>query len=187
MKNKLLWFIGLLCVMNMFFACGKPVSSTPGINDNPMVTPEKPGDGEQGGSTSEKPGDGEQGGNTPETPGDGEQGGSTPENPDVNVQQKQTITYVGINGQTGKIMEIPAELKKLGGNYPTEYVIGEITTIDAMQTQSVFVGSIEYVFKGYYTDESCNNVFENISEEETNLITIYVKIAVYRHTPIIER
>ena len=126
-------------------------------------------------------------GNTPETPDDGEQGGNTPETPDVNVQQKQTITYVGVNGQTGEIIEIPAELKKLGGSYPTEYVVGEITTVDAMQTESVFVGLIEYLFEGYYTDESCNNVFENISEEETNPITIYVKIAVYRHTPIIER
>ena len=169
---------------------GEQGGNTPEVPDDGEQggnTPEVPDDGEQGGNTPEVPDDGEQGGNTPEVPDDGEQGGNTPENPDVNVQQKQTITYVGVNGQTGEIIEIPAELKKLGGSYPTEYVVGEITTVDAMQTESVFVGLIEYLFEGYYTDESCNNVFENISEEETNPITIYVKIAVYRHTPIIER
>lgn len=99
----------------------------------------------------------------------------------------KTISYVGVNADTGAIISIPEELKATGGYYPTEYTVGEGAVIDEMQSVPVVLGEIEYVFVGYYLDAECTVSFEGIDVFTDTPVTVYVKIEVYRHTPIIER
>ncbi len=68
-------------------------------------------------------------------------------------------------------------LKKQNGEYPTAYVGGAITTVDALQ--SVPNGEAKrYGVSAWYTEEACTNEFAGITVETTGDISLYAKVMV---------
>ena len=92
--------------------------------------------------------------------------------------QERTISYQAVIG--GALNEIPEEMFKSNGKYPTKYIEGGVLTIDDLkeeyQSFNANGSGNEYHFLGWFVDQACTQAFTGITTETRGDIALYAKI-----------
>ena len=84
--------------------------------------------------------------------------------------------YAVVNGKT---QNVPTVCVKVGGQYPTEYVSGaKDVTIDDLCKIVCIDSNSDYMFTGWFLDESCTKAFDGVIEKNTTGdITLFARLS----------
>lgn len=102
-------------------------------------------------------------------------GGDTDDSsgPVVSEAVQRTITLKGVKGS--QEVEIPEQMKRKDGNYPSTYYEGIGAQVDTLKDYED--RNNEWRFLGWYTDKACTEKFEGtIDITQTGDVTLYAKL-----------
>jgi uncharacterized repeat protein (TIGR02543 family) len=87
------------------------------------------------------------------------------------------INYFAIvNGEKAGIPQSMYDMDT--SKYPSSYTVGFGASVGEL------ISSEEYIFEGWFKDESCQTPFTGISATEGNAVTLYAKVS---HNPVVQR
>ena len=97
------------------------------------------------------------------------------------IHIKRTITYKAVI--INEVIDIPSQMFKENGSYPTSYNEGEdIFTIDDLESSCVINGE-NYSFQGWYSASDCKTAFAGVNKQTCGNMVVYAKINVEVWSP----